>query len=128
MAAVFCGETTNEWRLPDGTKTVMIAQSGKATEKRVDKDDIPIGVDGQVVGVNIASRITGLRDKQAIVSLSGFPGLQHVLQPPDLELRTHPQRLTVRPKAETAIKRPFKDRKSAIRLQAEQKQFAALIS
>ena len=77
-----------EWRAPSGHEAHLVAARGQAAKACVHPEVTAIGLDADVVDVDVAHRRHVPRHEQPIVASVGRgPGSQDVLEAPDLESR-----------------------------------------
>ena len=127
MAAVLGRQLADERRPPERREAVGLADRGEAAEQRVDEHDPALGVEGDVVDVEVARGARDLRHVEPVVALVRLAGLERVVEPPELEQRRQEQRLRARPEAHGAVEAALEDRQPAVRLQPDQEQLAALV-
>lgn len=107
-----------------GHDRLFVPQVGYTTG---DIDVHDMAVDRHVMDVDIAGSVADLGHEQPVMAAIGLAGGEHVLHPPDLVERTHPDRLAVRPEPHTAVEGAFEDRQPPVRVEADQKQLSRLI-
>ena len=127
VAAVLGRQPRDEARMPDRRKTVRGARPRQAGEQRVDEDGVAGGVERDVVHVDVAGDVAHLRDVEAVEAVVRLPGLQHVLEAPELIERAHPQRLAISAEPHAPLERALEDGKAPVGLEAEEEELARLI-
>jgi hypothetical protein len=88
MAAVLRRELGDEGRLPQRLEAVHLIDGGEAGIFGVDEDQPVVGIDRELMGVNVARRIGHARNIEALVVqrllVGELPWSQHILQAPNL--------------------------------------------
>ena len=97
VAAVFGHELTDERRTPEWRETVALVQCREAIEAGVDEDRAAVGVDRNVVRVQVADGVPGPRHVEPVVPVVGIAVRQDVLESPQLVMSPQPHALAVGP-------------------------------
>ena len=127
MAAVLRRQFTDERRFPHRPEAMPFAGGGETAEQGIDENHPAVGVDGDVVDVEIAGGVADLGNVEPVVALVCLSRCQRVLEPPELIQRGHPQTVTVRAQPHAAAEGALEDRESSVGLQPDQEQLAHLI-
>ena len=127
VTAVLWRQPGDEARLPDWREAVRLTGRCQAGEQRRCEQRAAMAANGNVVNVEIARGVADLRNIECVVALVHLAVGDGVLEPPELEERGHPQRLAIAGQSHAAVEVALMDRLSAVRLQADQEQLAALL-
>src|SRR5436189_2424358 len=90
MAAILRHHLAHKGWPPQRRKTRAFGERRQTVKAGGDKDDATILINGEVVDIEVASRMADLRNVETIVSLMKLPGLQQILKSPQLVLSAQP--------------------------------------
>ena len=91
VAAVLGGQLGDERRPIERHEAVAVADRGEAAEQRVDEQQPPVGVDRQIVDVEVAGDVALPRHVEPVMALVELARGERVLEPPDLVERADMQ-------------------------------------
>lgn len=128
VAAVLGRQPVDEGGAPHWPEAGMLGQRGQAVETGHHEDGPSILAGGDVVDVDVAGCVPAHRHVEGVVALPCLPGLEEVLEAPELVERGQPERASgSRAEPHRARKRPLVDREPAIGPEADQEELAGLV-
>ena len=111
---------------PDRPETVPIAHRRDAIEQRVDEEHASLGVDADIVNVQIAGRVRRLRQVEAVVTFGLLVLAQDILELPKLVQRADEQTVVGAMNGARLVKAALENRQRAVLVEADEVELADL--
>src|SRR5215471_3923027 len=102
-------------------------QGGQAAKLGVYEYDTAIGLNDDIVNVEVAGGVANPGDVETVVAIMEISGQEDVLETPELIERTHPQCLAIGPQPHTAVEGSFENTQAAVAVQPDKYQLAGLV-
>src|SRR5262249_10199225 len=120
MTAVLASQLACKRGPPQRCEAVAFAERAQAAELGVDEEYPSAGLDRDVVDVEVPRGVSDPGNVEPVATVMEEPGLEGVLETPQLVEGIHPQGLAIPPQTHAAVEGTLENRELAIGAQANE--------